>query len=171
VDVQGNETSETLKIHAVPLVRYRGNGTEDLQKMPEESEAENKGIAITTQVRWLSNAHAMRERRQNGEIAASWVVIVVRGSRLAQTFIRKGIKAEGVWYRVKAFTNAGHDCRCELSCGWGHIEHKCGSEPKCTYCSGNHRTSDHKCNVVWCMAKQVSCCGHTQEKRPNCKGN
>jgi hypothetical protein len=33
VDVKENETWERLKIHAVPLVRYMGKGTEGLQKM------------------------------------------------------------------------------------------------------------------------------------------
>jgi len=47
----------------------------------------------------------------------------------------------------------------------------CSSKPKCGYCSGHHRTSDHKCNVVGCIAKQGSLCGHTLEKCPNCKGN
>jgi len=57
------------------------------------------------------------------------------------------------------------------SCGWGHIENKCGSKPKCGSCSGHHQTSDHKCNVVGCIAKQGSLCGHTLETCPNCKGN
>jgi hypothetical protein len=85
--------------------------------------------------------------------------------------IKKGIKAAGVWYRVEAFTNAGLDSRCELCCGWGHIENKCGSKPKCSYCSSNHCMSDHKCNVQGCIAKQGSVCGHRLEKCPNCKGN
>jgi hypothetical protein len=171
VDVEENETWERLKIHAIPLVRYMGKGTEGLQKMREEFEAENEGIAIPTQVRWLAIPRTIRERRQNGEIAASSVVFVVKGSRLAQSLIKKGIKAAGVWYRVEALTNAGPDSRCELCCGWGHIENKCGNKPKCGYCSGNHRTSDHECNVVGCMAKRGSLCGHTLEKCPNCKGN
>jgi len=33
VDVEENESWESLKIHAVPLVRYMGKGTEVLQKM------------------------------------------------------------------------------------------------------------------------------------------
>jgi len=171
VDVEENETCERLKIHAVPLVRYMGKDTEGLLKMREKFEAENKGIAIPTQVRWLANPRTIRERRQNGEITTSSVVLVVKGSRLVQSLIKKGIKAAGVWYRVEAFTNAGPDCRCALCCGWGHIENKCSSKPKCGYCSGNHRTSDHKCNAVGCMAKQGSLCGHTLEKCPNCKGN
>jgi len=171
VDVEENETWERIKIHAVPIVRYMGKGTEGLQRMREELEAENKGIAIPTQVRWLANPRTIRERRQNGEIAASSVIFVVKGCRLAQSSVKKGIKTVGVWYRVEAFTNAGPDIRCELCCGWGHIENKCGNKPKCGYCSGNHRTSDHECNVVGCMAKQGSLCGHTLENCPNCKGN
>ena len=171
VDVEENESWERLKIHAIHLVRYMGKGTEGLQKMREEFEVENEGIVIPTQVRWLANPRTIRERRQNGEIAASSVVFVMKGSRVAQSLLKKGIKAAGVWYRVETYTNEGPDSRCELCCGWGHIENKCGSEPKCGYCSGHHRTSDHKCNVVGCTAKQGSLCGHTLEKCPNCKGN
>jgi len=171
VDIEENETWERLKIHAVPLVRYMGKGTEGLQKMRAEFEAENKGVAIPTQVQWLANPRTMKERRQNGEITASSVVFVVKGSRVAQNSMKNVIKAAGVWHRVEAFTSAGPDSRCELCCGWGHIETKCGNKPKCGYCSGNHQTSDHKCNVVGCTAKQRSLCGHTLERCPNCKGN
>jgi gentisate 1,2-dioxygenase len=51
VDIKGKETCEWLKIHTVPLVRNMGNGTEGLQKMQEEFQAENEGIPIPTQVR------------------------------------------------------------------------------------------------------------------------
>jgi len=170
VDVEENETWERLKIHAVPLVRYMVKGTEGLQKMREEFEVENEGIKVPTQVRWLANPHTIRESRQNGEIAASSVVFVVKGSNEAQVLVKKGIKAAGVWYRVEAYTNEGPDSRCELCCGWGHIENKCSNKPTCGDCSGHHRTSDHKCNVVGCTAKQGSLCGHTLERCPNCKG-
>jgi hypothetical protein len=76
-----------------------------------------------------------------------------------------------VWYRVETYTNEEPDSRCELFCGWGHIENKCGSNPKCGHCPGHHRTSDHKCNVVGCTAKQGTLCGQTLGKCPNCKGN
>jgi len=57
-------------IHAVPLVRYMGKAMEGLQKMQEEFEAENKGGKIPTQVRWLAYPRAIRERRQNVDIAS-----------------------------------------------------------------------------------------------------
>jgi len=81
VEVEENETWERLKIHAVPLVRYMGNGTDGLQKMGQQFEAENKGVVIPTQVRWLATPRTNMERRQNGEITASSVVIVEREAR------------------------------------------------------------------------------------------
>jgi len=41
VDVEENESCERLKIHPVPLIRYMWKGTQGLQKMREEFEAEN----------------------------------------------------------------------------------------------------------------------------------
>jgi len=69
VDHEENETWERISIHAVPLVRYMGKGTEGRPKMPEEFEGENKGIKIPTHVRWLAKPRTIRERRQNGAIA------------------------------------------------------------------------------------------------------
>jgi len=117
------------------------------------------------------NPCTIREMKQNGEIAASSVVFVVKRSKVAQSSVKKGIKAAGVWYQVETYTNDGPDSRCELCCGWGHIETKCASEPKCGYCSGHHWTCDQKYNVVGCTAKKGSLCGHMLEKCPNCKGN
>jgi len=51
MDVEENESWESLKIHAVPLIRYMGKGMGGLQKMREEFEAENEGVVIPTQVR------------------------------------------------------------------------------------------------------------------------
>jgi len=99
--------------------------------MREEFEAENEGVAIPTQVWWLANPLAIRERRQNGEFAASSVVFVVKWSKVAKGLVEKGIKTAGVWYRVETYTNAGPDSRCELCCGWGYIENKCGTSAKC----------------------------------------
>jgi hypothetical protein len=65
VDVQENESWERLKIHAVPLVWLMGKGTEGLQNMREEFEAENKGVAIPAQVRWLAIPRTVCERRHH----------------------------------------------------------------------------------------------------------
>jgi len=116
VDAEENETWERLNIQAVPLVRYMGKGTEGLQKMRGEMEPENEDIAIPTQLRWRANPRTIRERRQNRQIAASSVVFIVNRNKVAQTSIKIGIKAAGVWYRDQAITNTGPDSRCELCC-------------------------------------------------------
>jgi len=65
VDVQGNETWDRPDIHAVPVSPYMGKGTESLQNMREEFEAENESGTIGTEVRCLANPLTMRESRQN----------------------------------------------------------------------------------------------------------
>jgi len=72
--------------------------TAGLQKMLVEFELVNEGMTIPTPVQWLANRRAFKEGRQNGEIAASWVVCVVRGSKVSKGFVKKGYKAAGVWY-------------------------------------------------------------------------
>jgi hypothetical protein len=47
--------------------------------MREEFDAENEGIVIPTQVRWLPNYSKIREKRQNGENTAPLVVFVIKG--------------------------------------------------------------------------------------------
>jgi hypothetical protein len=130
VVVEENETWDRLMIHAVPLVRYMGKGPDGGQKMRGEFEAENEGVAIATQVRWLANPRTIRERRLNRDITASSEVFIVKGHKAAQKLIKKGINAAGVWHPVEAFTNVGPDSRCELCCGWGHLENQCGNKPK-----------------------------------------
>jgi len=81
--------------------------------------------------------------------------------QVAQNFGINAIKAVGVWYQVETYTTAGPHSGCVLCCVWGSIENKCGGKPKSGYCSDHYRTSDHKCNVVGCTAKQRSLCGQT----------
>jgi len=171
IDMEGNEPWERLKIHTVPLVRYIGRGTEGLQKMREEMKAENEGITIPEQVKCLSNPLTIREREQRGEIRASSVVFIVKGKKIAQRLVERGVIAAGVTYKVEPYTNLGPNSLYELCCGCDHIESKCRhNQPKCGYCSGPHRTCQHKSNVVGCAAKHGAPCGHTQAKCPNCKG-
>jgi len=172
IDVEGNESWERLKIHTNTLMRYMGKGTERLQNMRVEILAENEGVAIPAQVRWLSNPRISRDREQRGEIKASSVVFIVSGKKVAQRLVNNGVIAAGVLYKVKPYTNTDPDSLCELCCGWGHIQSKCSHrQPKCGYCSGPHRSNGHRCNVVRFTSKQGAVCSHTQEKCPNCQGN
>jgi len=171
IDIEENESCEWFKVHAVPPMRYMGRSRTGLQKMQHEIHAENEGGTVPVQLRWLASPHGIKRRRQKGEISASSVVFVVKGSKVTQRLVKEGIKAVGVWYRVKPFMNAAPDPRCEHRRGWDHIESKCSGKRPCGYCSGLHRTSDNMCNVVGCTAKLGALCGHTQENCPNCRGN
>jgi hypothetical protein len=172
IDVERNESWERLKIHTVPLLRYMGKGTKGLQKMSEEIQAENEGVAISAQVRWLLNPRIIRERERRGEIKASSVVFIVRGKKVAHRQVNKGVFAAGIRYKVEPYTNAGPDSLRELCCRWGHIESKCShNQPKCGCCAGPHRSSEHTCHVVGWASKQAAVCSHIQEKCPNCKSN
>jgi len=46
----------------------------------------------------------------------------------------------------------------------------CSNNTPCGYCPCHHGTSDHKFNVVGCMAKPGLLCGHTLEMHSDCMG-
>jgi hypothetical protein len=72
VDVQQNESWEKLKIHTVLLILYGGQGTEARQKMEEAFEAENEGIVITSQVRWVVNHQIIRRGGRTERLWHHW---------------------------------------------------------------------------------------------------
>jgi len=171
LDVEENESWERLMIHAVPLVQYMGKGTEGLQMMREEFEVENEEVGIPTQEWWPANPCTIREGRKNRELAVQLVVFVVKGNKVAQRLVKKGIKAAAIWNRFETSTKVGPDSPYVLCCGWGHIEIKGTSMHTCGYCSGHYWPSDHACNMVRCTVTAGPLCGHTWVKCPNCKGN
>ena len=66
-DVEENDSWGKLKIHAVPRVRFMGNGTERLQKMRDEFKAENEGVAFPAQVQWWAKPlHCQGEEAVHG---------------------------------------------------------------------------------------------------------
>jgi len=127
-------------------------------------------IVMPTQVWWLVNpVHQGQEaERRNCHVIGS---LCPQGEDGGTEHSQERYEGGGMWYRVELYPNEGPDCRCELFCGWGHIENKCGSKHACRNCSAHYRISEHKCNVMGSNATQQLLCGHTPEKCPNCKGN
>jgi len=80
-------------------------------------------------VRLPANPNTISGKRQNGEIATSSLVLIIKGSKVPQILFKQDIKEGGVWYRVELM-NVGPDSRRELCCGLGHIANKCSSKPK-----------------------------------------
>jgi len=96
IDIEERESWERRIIPTVRLARCIGKGTDGLHEMMEEIEAENEGMAIPAQVRWLSNPRIIRESEQSGEIKTSSVVFIVRGKMVALRLVNKGVIAAGV---------------------------------------------------------------------------
>ena len=143
IDVEENESWEKLKVHAVPLVRYMGKGTEGLRTVGDEIHAQNKGVVIRGQLRRLANPDSIREMRQRKEMTVLSVVFAVNGDKLAWRLVKEGIKAERVWYRVKRCTNVCLGSTRGHCSGLVHIESKCSGKPTCGCCSGPHCTSSY----------------------------
>jgi hypothetical protein len=97
INVEETESWERLKINAMPLVGYIGKSTEGLQKMGEQFEMGNEGIAIPTQVRRLANPCTIKQRRHNCEIPASSLVVTMTGSKAAQKLMEESMKPARVW--------------------------------------------------------------------------
>jgi hypothetical protein len=172
IAVESNETWTRLKIHGVPLRRYmRDDTAEGLQLLREEIEAENPGVTVPL-ASWLAAPRVVRARWQREEINNSSVVFAVKERSAADRLCTKGLRAAGVYYTVERYIPDGPDVICTRCCDWGHIEEKCKhSTPRCMWCAGNHRSSDHRCIVTLCSAKPGDRCKHTTEKCCNCGGN
>jgi hypothetical protein len=171
IAVESNETWARLKIHGVPLHRYmRDDPAEGLQLLREEIEAENPGVTIPL-ASWLAAPRLIKARQARGEISKSSVVFAVKERSAADRLRTKGLRAAGIYYAVERFVPEGPDATCARCCAWGHIEEKCEHPtPRCMWCAGNHRSSDHRCIMTVCSAKPGDRCQHTTEKCCNCGG-
>ena len=111
--MEENELCARLKFHTVPLVRSMGKGTNALQKLREEIQAENEEVTMPALVRWLSNPRTIKEREQRTENKASSVVFVVKGKKVPQRLVSKGVTAAGSRYKVEPYTNTVPNSLCE----------------------------------------------------------
>ena len=154
VDITANETWCRVKIHGVSLNRYLGRGTHGLEKLREEIEAENDGVEIPMQIRWLGRVPDIKERAVADGIRGSSVTFVVRSQLMADKIIKNGVRAAGRHYQVETFVEVRPDSICSSCSGWGHGEHNCASPttPRCALCAGQHKTADHECTVNECKA-------------------
>jgi hypothetical protein len=113
-----------------------------------------------------------KERIHSGEKQTSSVVFAIKGQKVAQRCLDKGLRVAGLWHMVERCVNAGPDTICESCCRWGHHVTKCARQAmvRCMLCMGNHRSNEHQCDVVGCKAKKGHNCTHNNNKYANCKG-
>lgn len=159
-----------IRTHNVPLDRYMGGGG-GLKKLREGLEAENAGVQVPADIRWLSGAKARARFHREG-CGSSSAVAAVLGEEAFGRLCRRGIRLPGGRYEVDAFEEERPDALC-LRCGeWGHVTPHCdeAKSPKCAICAKEHATQDHRCSVESCRAGRGRMCPHTTAKCANCGG-
>jgi hypothetical protein len=96
-----NEVWQRLKLHGLPLNRYVGRGTNGLQKLQQEIQAENAGVTIPIATRWLGRVPQLKERWTSRIIIASSVVFAVQREDTALKLLGEGVTICGNWYSRK----------------------------------------------------------------------
>ena len=141
-----------------------------LKKLREELEAENAGVRVPAEIRWLGGAK-VRARFQREGCGSSSVVAAVLGEEAFNQLYKRGVRLPGGRYEVDAFEEERPDALC-LRCGeWGHVTPHCKSrEPKCAICAKDHATGDHRCSAEGCRVGRGQMCPHTTAKCANCGG-
>ena len=159
------------RIHNISLTRYMGREKDGgLRKLREELEAENVGIQIPAEIRWLGGAKA-RARFQEKKAGVSSVVAAVLGEASFNRLCRYGVKLLGVRHEVDAYEEVRPNAFCTRCSGWGRIAPHCSNaDPKCSICTGDHEAINHRCPVEGRKVGKGRLCPHGTVKCANCGG-
>ena len=141
-----------------------GNGG-GLRKLREEIEAENTGIHVLADIRWLGGAK-VRARFQRERCGSLSVVAAVLGEAAFGSLCRSGTQPPGGRYEVDVSEETRPDALC-LRCGeWGHTTPHCdeAKRPKCSICAKEHTMREHRCPVEGCRVGRGRLCPHGTAK-------
>ena len=152
---------------AVPV--HGGARDGGLRKLREELEAENRGVHIPAEIRWLGGAK-VRARFQADKDGSSPVVAAVLGEATFGRLCKSGVRLFRRRYEVDAFEEAWRpDAFCSRCSGWKHITpHWLAAAPRCAPCAREHLTTDHQCPVEGCKVGKGHPCPHGAAKCANC---
>ena len=118
-DIVPRQRWKWVRIHNVPLERYMGGGG-GLKKLREELEAENAGVQVPAEIRWLSGAKARARFHRDG-CGSSSVVAAILSEEVFGRLCKSGVRLPGSRHEVDAFEEERPDALC-LRCGeWGYV--------------------------------------------------
>ena len=149
--------------------RSRDDG---LLKLREKLEAENSGVHIPAEIRWLGGAK-VRARLQTCKDGSSSVVAAVLSEATYGRLCKSGVRLLERRYEVDAFEEALRpDAFCGRCSGWGHITPHClaTTPPRCALCAKDYLTTDRRCPVEGCRVGRGHQCPHGAAKCANCGG-
>ena len=168
-DVVLQQKWKWIRIHNVSLVQYMGKGG-SLRKLREELEAENAGVHIPADIRWLSGAK-VRARLQEARSGSSAVVAAVLGEAIFNRLCRSGIRLPAGRYEVDAYEEDRPDALCQRCGTWAHVAPHCEAKRlECSLYAEEHATNEHRCLVKGCRVGKGRLCPHGTAKCANCGG-
>jgi hypothetical protein len=163
-----------LKVHGIPLNRFMGRGTQGVQKLQLEIQANREGVEVLPGIRWLGKAGSIKERYQRGDIQCSSAVFSVKGTPAAQLLLAKGALLGSTRYHMELYVYEGPDSQCSGCLKWGHIREWCPTPQifHCNYCMESHPSVQHRCTLEGCSPPAGVPCEHFQlkEKCANSQG-
>jgi hypothetical protein len=98
-----------LKVHGIPLNHFMGKGTQGVQKLQVEIQANHEGVEVLLGIHWLGRAGSIKERYQHGDIQCSSTVFSVKGTPAAQLLMTKGMLLGSTHYRTELYIYEGPD--------------------------------------------------------------
>ena len=142
-DLVPQQKRRWVKIQNISLVRCMGKMAGGLCLLREELEAENSGVSIPADIRWLSRAKT-QARYQEFRGGTSSVVAVVLGGATFSRIYRSGVHLFGRRYEAEAFEEARPDAFCNRCSCWGHVAPHCLTALRCSICAEEtpRRTTD-----------------------------
>ena len=170
-DVVPQQRWKWIQIHNISLARYMGKTRDGgLVKLREELEAENSGMHMPAEIRWLGGAKVRARFQEKKEGASS--VAAVLGEATFGRLCKGGVRLLRRRYEVDAFEEARRpDAFCSRCSGWKHIApHYLTAGPRCALCAKDHLTTDHRCPVEGCRVGKGHPCPHGAAKCTNCGG-
>ena len=170
-DIAVQQRWKWARIHNISLTRYMGkDGDGGLRKLREELEAENSGVHIPAEIRWLGGAK-VRARFQEKKDGSSSVVAAALGEAAFNRLCRYGVRLFGARYGVDACEEVQPNAFCSRCSGWGHIAPHCETAaPRCFICAKDNEETNHWCPVEGCKVGRGRPCHHGTTRCANCGG-
>ena len=170
-EIVAQQKQNRIRIHYTSLIRYMGGEDEGLRRLRKELEAENSGVHIPAEIRWLGGSK-VRARFQEVKDGPSLVMAAVLGEVTFCRLCKSGVHLLGSRYEVDAFEEARPDAFCSRCSAWGHIAPHCkATDPRCTLCSGAHATFERRRRPVeGCRVRGGHPCPHGEARCANCGG-
>ena len=161
-----------IRIHDISLTRYMGGARDGgLRKLREELEAENSGVQIPAEIRWLGGTKVRaRFKALADKDGSPSVVAAVLGEATFGRLCKSGVRLFGRRYKVDAIEEAWRpDAFCSRCSEWEHIAPHClAAAPGCALCAKDHLTADHQCLIEGCRVGKGHPCPHGAAKCANC---